>query len=123
MAEKTLEGLCAVAQGISESTVKLTEPSTNYCDALLHQPAQARPLNSPRTVHFAPRLKGREGVRSQQILIGFESDQGLIPFTDDPITMLKGRFDKALQDIEDANGHKTRAVSPERWRPDGMVAS
>ena len=25
--------------------------------------------------------------------------------------MLKGRFDKALQDIEDANGHKTRAAS------------
>ena len=25
--------------------------------------------------------------------------------------MLKGRFNKALQDIEDANEHKTRAIS------------
>ena len=62
-------------------------------------------------MHFAPRLKAREGVRSRQILIDFESDQGLIPFADDPITMLKGRFNKALQDIEDVNGHKTRAFS------------
>ena len=62
-------------------------------------------------MHFAPRLKAREGVRSQQILIDFKSDQGLIPFADNPITVLKGRFNKALQDIEDANGYKTRAVS------------
>ena len=110
-AEKTLEGLRAAAQGISESTVKLTETSTNYCDALLCQPAQAGPHNPPCTVYFPPRLKAREGVRSRQILIDFESDQGLIPFADDPITMLKGRFDKALQDIEDANRHKTRAIS------------
>ena len=99
------------AQGISKLTVKLTETSTNYHDTLLRQPAQVRPLNTPCTVHFAPRLKAREGVRSRQILIDFESDQGLILFADDPITVLKGRFNKALQDIEDANGHKTRAIS------------
>ena len=63
-AEKTLEGLCAAAQGISKSTVKLTETSTNYRDALLRQPAQVGPHNPPCTVHFAPRLKAREGVRS-----------------------------------------------------------
>ena len=63
-AEKTLEGLRAVAQGISELTVKLTEMSTNYCDAMLHQPAQVWPLNAPHTMHFSPRLKAREGVRS-----------------------------------------------------------
>ena len=33
--------------------------------------------------------------------------------------MLKGRFDKALQDIEDANGHRTRAVS--RLRNGGVL--
>ena len=114
MAEKTLKGLRAAAQGISELTVKLTETSTNYRNALLHQPAQAGLHNPPCTVYFAPRLKAREGVRSRQ----FESDQGLIPFADDPITMLKGRFNKALQDIEGANGHKTRAVSAS-----GMAAS
>ena len=86
--------------------VKLTEMSTNYHDALLHQPPQAGPLNAPHLIHFAP--KAREGVRSQQILIDLESDQGQVLFANNPITMLKGRFDKALQDTEGTNRHKTR---------------
>ena len=91
-------------------TVKLTEMSTSYRETLLHQPAQAWPLNATHSMHFSPRLKAREGVRSQQILVDFKSDQGLVPFADDPITMLKGKLDKELQDIKDVNGHKTRAV-------------
>jgi len=111
VAEKTLEGLRVAAQGISESTVKLTETSTNYRDALLRQPPQAGPLNAPHLSHFTPRLKAREGIKSWQILIDFEGEQGQVPFLDDPITVLKGRLDKALQDNKDPNRHKTRAMS------------
>ena len=118
-AEKTLEGLHVVAQGISELMVKLTKTSTNYRNALLRQPPQAGPLNALRSIHFTPRLKAREGVRSQQILIDFKSNQGLVPFANDPITVLKGRFNKALYHIEDANGHKTRAVSSLQNGADG----
>ena len=39
-AKKTLEGLHAATQGVSDSTAKLTETSTNYRDVLLHHPAQ-----------------------------------------------------------------------------------
>ena len=72
MAEKTLEGLHVAAQGIIESTVKLTEMSTNYHNAL-------------HFTHLTPRLKAREGIKSWQGLVDFESDQGQVPFTDNPL--------------------------------------
>ena len=48
---------------------------------------------------------------SRQILVDFDSDQGQALFSDDPIMVLKGKFDEALQDDEGASGHKTRVVS------------
>ena len=63
-AEKILQGLCAAAQGISKSTVKLAETSTTYRDTLLCQPSQASPPNAPRAPHLTPRIKAREGIKS-----------------------------------------------------------
>ena len=111
IAEKTLEGMHVAVQGISESMVKLAEMSTNYCDALLHQPSQAGLPSIPRFPHLAPRLKAREGIKSRQILVDFDSGQGQAPFSDDSIAMLKGRFNGVLQGDEGVSGHKTRAVS------------
>ena len=111
IAEKTLEGMCVAVQGISKSTVKLAETSTNYRNALLHQPSQAGPPSIPCFPHLAPRLKAREGIKSRQVLVDFDSGQWQAPFSDDSIVMLQGRFDGALQGDEGASGHKTRVVS------------
>ena len=100
-----------MVQGISESTVKLAETSTHYRDALLCQPPQVGPHSIPRLPHLTPRLKAREGIKSRQVLVDFNSGQGQAPFSDDSITTLKGRFDRALQGDEGVSGHKTRAVS------------
>ena len=49
----------------------------------------------------------------------FNSDQGQAPFSDDPIMVLKGKFNEALQDDEGVSRHKTRAVS--RLRNSSML--
>ena len=46
-AEKSLKGLCTATQGVSDSTAKLTETSTNYRDALLRHPAQTGSPSPP----------------------------------------------------------------------------
>ena len=64
VAEKILEGLRAATQGVSDSTAKLAETSTNYHDTLLHHPAQTSSPNSPPPLHLPTQLKAREGIKA-----------------------------------------------------------
>ena len=109
--EKTLEGMRVAVQGIRKSMVKLAETSTKYHDALLRQPSQASLPSIPRFPHLAPRLKAREGIKSRQVLVDFDSGQGQAPFSNNSIVMLKGRFNGELQGDKGMGKHKTRAVS------------
>ena len=113
VARKALEGLCVVTQGVSDLTTKLAETSSNYHDTLLCRPPQPG-LTSPSFLsHLPPRLKAREGIKARQVLMDFKinHDMGQAPFSDDSIATLKGKFDKTLQDSQDAHEFKIRAVT------------
>ena len=111
-AETTIEGLCVATQGVSDSTVKLAETSTNYCNALFGGPTQSGPPNPPTLPHLPPRLKAREGIKSRQVLVELACDQGTgqVPLADKSITALKSGIDGMLQAGEPPNAYKTRAV-------------
>lgn len=120
-AETTIVGLRAATQGVSDSTDKLAETSTNYRDALLRHPPQPGPPNPPLLPHLPSRLKAREGIKSRQVLVELERELGTgqVPFADESIAALKSRIDRALRDGEPSTEHKTRAVT--RLRNGGIL--
>src|SRR6266481_2220539 len=111
VAREAAESLQQAIKGMSDTTLKLTETTTRYRDALAGPPPRA-PAAGPLLTHLAPRLRAREGIRARQVLLDPDRLGGPATFRDDSLAGIRDEVNKAMSATNGGDpAHRVKAMT------------